>query len=135
MKEFTGSVGAEMSNASRKARGAETQRLVAGYWNENGWPWATDAGAGRSGSDLLNTPGIKAEIKARRGFDLSAWLRQASKAPGHGLALVVQRPDGFGPATIGDWPMILRQEDGLILLRRAGYGDPLPESLLVQEEG
>ena len=64
-----------MPSNSRKVRGAETQRLVAAYWNENGWPWATDAGAGRSGSDLLNTPGLKAEVKARRDLNLAAWLR------------------------------------------------------------
>lgn len=118
-----------MSNASRKSRASETQRLIAAYWADNGWPWCTDAGSGRTGSDLLNTPGIKAEIKARRDLNLSAWLRQASSAKGPGLCLVVHRPDGFGPATIGDWPMTFRQEDGLILLRQAGYGDPLPEAL------
>lgn len=31
--------------------------------------------------------------------------------------------------------MIFRQEDGIILLRQAGYGDPLPESPLVLPEG
>jgi len=110
---------------SRKARGAETQRLVVSYMQEHGWPWATDAGAGRSGSDILNTPGLKIEVKARRDLNLPAWLRQASAAPGQGLSLVVQRPDGFGPAKIEDWPMIFRLGDGIILLRQAGYGDPL----------
>jgi len=124
-----------MTSSSRKSRGAETQRLVAAYWGANGWPYCTDAGAGRSGNDLINVPGIKAEIKARRDLNLAAWLRQASAARGDGLALVVHRPDGFGPATIGDWPMTFRQEDGLILLRQAGYGDPLPEISLVLPEG
>jgi hypothetical protein len=124
-----------MASSARRSRAWETQRLVAAYWAEHGWPFCTDVGSGRGGADLLNTPGIKAEVKARRDLDLPAWLRQASKAPGHGLALVVQRPDGFGPATIGDWPMIFRQEDGIILLRQAGYGDPLPESPLVLPEG
>lgn len=114
-----------MPSSSRKARGAETQRLVAAYWVGNGWPWCTDAGAGRSGSDLINTPGLKVEVKARRDLNLPSWLRQAAAAPGEGIVAVVQRPDGFGPATIGDWPMIFRQEDGIYLLRRAGFGDPL----------
>ena len=52
-----------MTSSSRKSRGAETQRLVAAYWGANGWPYCTDAGAGRSGNDLINVPGIKAEIK------------------------------------------------------------------------
>jgi hypothetical protein len=125
-----------MSNASRKSRGAETQRLVAAYWRDHGWPFCTDAGAGRNGADLINTPGLRPEIKAVRGFSIPSWLRQASQHPGPGLALVVQRPDGFGPATIGDWPMIFRQEDGIILLRQAGYGDPLDyDGPLVLPEG
>ena len=124
-----------MTGNSRKQRGAETQRLVAEYLQAHGWPWATDAGAGRSGSDILNTPGVKIEVKARRDLDLSAWLRQASSAPGNGLASVVHRPDGYGPAKIGDWPVTLRLEDWVTLLRQAGYGDPLPELPLVLPEG
>jgi hypothetical protein len=119
-----------MPSNHRKHRGAETQRLVAAYWGENGFPYCTDAGAGRNGADLLNTPGIRAEIKAVRQFSIPAWLRQAGGHAGEGLPLVVQRPDGFGPASIGDWGMIFRQEDGLYLLRRAGFGEPL-----AQEEG
>lgn len=122
-----------MPSRSRKSRGAETQKLVAEYMREHGWPYATDIGAGRNGSDILNTPGLKVEVKARRDFSVTTWLKQATAAPGLGLACVVQRPDGYGPAKIGDWPVILRLEDAIILLRQAGYGDPLPP--LVQPEG
>lgn len=125
-----------MPSNSRKSRGAETQRLVAAYMVEHGWPWATDAGAGRTGSDILNTPGLKVEVKARRDFNITAWLRQASGAPTPGVPCVVQRPDGYGPAKIEDWPMIFRFGDGIILLRQAGYGDPLPyDGPLVLPEG
>jgi len=124
-----------MSNASRKSRGAETQRLVASYMAEHGWPYATDAGAGRNGNDILNVPGLNMEVKARRDFNVTGWLRQASGVVTPGLACVVQRPDGYGPAKIEEWPMILRFGDGIILLRQAGYGDPLPDSPLVPPEG
>lgn len=124
-----------MAGNARKARGAETQRLVAEYMKEHGWPWATDAGAGRNGSDILNTPGLKVEVKARRDFSVTSWLRQASGVLTPGVPCVVQRPDGYGPAKIEDWPMIFRLGDGIILLRQAGYGDPLPESPLVLPEG
>ena len=123
-----------MPSSHRKQRGAETQRLVADYMREHGWPWATDVGAGRTGSDILNVPGLKVEVKARRDFSVTSWLRQASAGEIPGLPCVVQRPDGYGPAKIEDWPMIFRLGDGIILLRQAGYGDPLPE-LLVPEEG
>ena len=104
---------------SRKARGAETQRIVTEYLKEHGWPWATDAGAGRSGSDILNTPGLGFEVKARRDLSLPSWLRQADN--GSGVPIVVHRPDGFGPATIRLWPMTMRFVDGVELLRKAGY--------------
>lgn len=109
-----------MSNASRKARGAETQKLVAEYMKVHGWPFATDIGAGRNGSDILNTPGLKIEVKARRDLDLTGFLRQASSAPGLGVSSVVVRPDGYGPAKIADWPVILRFEDWITLLQQAG---------------
>lgn len=108
----------------RRARGAETQRAVAAYLAEHGWPYATDVGAGRGGIDVLGTPGLGIEVKARRDFEPLAWLRQAVRAAGGALPLVVHRPDGMGPATIADWPVTLRLADAVTLLRAAGYGDP-----------
>lgn len=106
--------------AHRRARGAETQRTVAAYFAAHGWPYCTDAGAGRQGSDLLGVPGLAVEIKARRAFQPLAWVRQADN--GTGLPLVVHRPDGMGPASIADWPVTLRLSDAVALLRAAGYG-------------
>lgn len=110
--------------ANRKRRGAETQRTVAAYLAVNGWPHATDVGAGRTGSDILGVPGLAVEVKARREYSPLAWLRQA--ATGLGLPLCVHRPDGMGPATVADWPVTLRLSDAVSLLRAAGYGDPEP---------
>lgn len=46
-----------------------------------------------------------------------------------GLPIVVTRPDGAGPATVDDWPVILRHADLRQLLRQAGYGDPIDEAV------
>jgi hypothetical protein len=103
----------------------QTQPLVAAYLREHGFPWATDAGSGRPGTDILNTPGLGWEIKARAQFDPLAWLRQARGYPG--LPLVVWRPNGYGPSNIAAWPMMTLFGPGVELLRAAGYGDPLSE--------
>ena len=55
-------------------------------------------------------------------------LKQAMRRAG--LALVIYRPPGYGPATIDDWPCILRFEDVCKLLAAAEYGDgPTVEQL------
>ena len=113
------------ANAHRKTRGAETQRAVAAYLATNGWPYATDAGAGRPGKDILGTPGLSIEVKARRDYDPLAWLRQAATSPG--LPIVIHRPDGMGPATVANWPVTMRLADVVGLLRAAGYGNPTDE--------
>ncbi len=109
--------------ASAKRRGADTQRAVAAYFAANGWPYATDAGAGRSGNDVLGVPGLCVEVKARKDFSPMAWLRQAATG-GTGLPMCVHRPVGMGTADVGKWPVTLRLADLLALLRHAGYGDP-----------
>lgn len=108
---------------SRKARGAATQRLVALWFRERGWPYATDIGAGRSGVDVENMPGLAPEVKARRDLDLTGWLRQATRNAGTSLPFVVHRPDGYGPASIGEWPVTLPLKHFTQLLIDAGYGD------------
>jgi hypothetical protein len=114
-----------MSLASAKRRGAETQRLAALYFAENGWPYATDAGAGRNGSDILGVPGLAIEVKARKDFSPLAFIRQAQTG-GPGLPLCIVRPPGMGPASVADWLFMARLADGVDLLRAAGYGDRRP---------
>lgn len=104
---------------TRKSRGAESQRAVAAYFASNGWPYCTDAGAGRSGADLLNLPGLYCEIRARRELRISEWVRATSKLAGPDLGFVVCRPDGMGPASVADWPVSLRLQDFVGLLARA----------------
>jgi hypothetical protein len=68
-------------------------------------------------------PGLDVEVKARRGLDLPSLLRQLDDRATHGnLGFGILRLDGQGPASIADWPVIIRLDDFTALLRAAGYG-------------
>jgi hypothetical protein len=112
---------------TRKVRGAQTQTAVARYLQATLFPYAESAGAGRSGRDVLNTPGVAVEVKARAGLDPLEWVRQSRKAsvPGE-LPVVVFRPNGLGLLSVGEWLVFITLEDFVVLLERAGYGTPPP---------
>jgi len=108
--------------SSRKQRGYDSQRVVANYLKENGWPYAEPVGAGRSGSDVTGIIGVDIEVKARRNLDLTGTLKQqAARASDGVLPLAVIRPDGYGPARIGEWPCVVPLSVMVQLLRDAGY--------------
>ena len=112
----------------RKHRGYASQRIAADWFQRNGFPFAEPVGAGRSGSDVTGMPGIDIEVKARRGFDPTAAMRQQEDRAARGdLAFALLRMDGQGPAVIGAWPVVIRLDHFTQLLRAAGYGDPLTE--------
>lgn len=114
-----------MASQSRKHRGYKSQRIVAEYLAENGFPYAEPVGAGRSGSDVTGVIGIDIEIKARAGFEPAKTMKQLAERGKDGiLPLAVMRLNGQGEASIGDWVMLMRFADGVDLLRDAGYGDP-----------
>ena len=107
---------------SRKHRGYASQRIFAEYLVERGWPFALSTGAGRSGSDITGVIGVDFEIKARRGLDLPALMRQLRERSEDGiLGIGVLRLNGQGPASVADWPCIVRAEDLATLLKAAGY--------------
>ena len=110
-----------MSSQSRKARGMRTQLKVAEWFQRCGFIYAESAGAGRPGVDVLGTPGLKIEVKARREFSPLSWIRQARGAKGAGLPFVVFRCDGQGEANVGEWPVLIRLDDFTEVLREAGY--------------
>lgn len=110
-----------MSNASRKARGMRTQLVVAEWFKERGWPYAESTGAGRSGVDVKNLPGLACEVKARRDFSPIAFLKQAAKGA-DGLPFCVVRPDGLGEQNVHKWGVMMTLEDFTDLLHKAGYG-------------
>lgn len=110
--------------SARKRRGAATQALVAAWFRDHGHPFATDAGAGRQGRDVLGTLGLAIEVKARADLQPQAWLRQAESTAAGDVPVVVFRPNGMGPACINDWGVLMRLDDFTALSRAAGYGDP-----------
>lgn len=117
-----------MPSQSRKHRGYRSQKVVAMYLAENGFPFAESTGAGRSGSDITGTVGIDWEIKARADFSPSAVIKQLKdRHNGKDLPLAVLRLNGQGEASITEWVGIIRLEDLVKLLREAGYGDPIAD--------
>lgn len=113
-----------MTSTHRKARGSATQGIAAAWWRGHGFPYCTDAGAGRTGRDLLNLIGLAGEVKARANFNPLAWIRQAKSNAAGDLPFVLLRCNGQGEKTVADWPVLLRLEDFTRLVRAAGYGDP-----------
>lgn len=108
--------------SSRKQRGYDSQRIVAQYFKDHGWPFAEPVGAGRPGSDVTGVVGCDIEVKARRNLDLTGTLRQQAARAAEGvLPFAVLRPDGYGPSKIGDWPVVLPLSVMVELLREAGY--------------
>lgn len=113
-----------MTSQSRKHRGYESQRIVADYLRDLGWPHARAIGAGESGPDIVEVLDIDVEVKARRGFDpLAAMRQQAQRADVNRLPFAVLRMDGQGRESIGAWPVVIRFDAFISLLIGAGYGD------------
>ena len=98
---------------SRRRRGRETELIVARHVRKV-WPYAEPTSTGAPGRDITGTGAVAWEVKARRGLDLPAWMRQATKnaADGHIPALAI-RQTGDGPANVDDWPVVVRMADFL----------------------
>lgn len=119
----------------RKHRGYESQKWAAEWFQEHGWPFAESAGAGRPGVDVTGMPGVAVEVKARRGFNLTGWLKQAASERRKGLPVVIVRPDGYGKARLHQWGAVLTLEDLTTLLHQAGYGTPYDTGSLDTHDG
>lgn len=114
-----------MASQSRKHRGYRSQKVLAMYLAENGFPFAESTGAGRSGSDITGCVGIDWEVKARTGFNPAAVIAQMKERNnGKDIQLAVLRLNGQGEKSVGDWVALTRLETLVDLLREAGYGDP-----------
>jgi hypothetical protein len=117
-----------MPSQSRKHRGYRSQKVVAMYLAEHGFPFAESTGAGRPGTDITGTVGIDWEVKARKDFSPSATIKQLKdRHNGKDLPVAVLRLNGQGEANVGEWVTLLRLEDFVELLRQAGYGEPNAE--------
>jgi hypothetical protein len=108
-------------NRGRIDRGKQTQLIVARDWYAvQGWPLCEPVGGGRQGRDITGMPGLFCEVKAERGWRPTTWLRQHEVRAGVPL-WVIQRPDGYGPANLAEWPVIMRLDQHTALLQAAGY--------------
>ena len=112
-----------MATQSRKHRGHRSQKVFAEYVRDI-FPYAEPTGAGRQGKDILSTPGVSFELKARAGFDPKTALKQAhmEAAESGELPVAVLRMNGQGEASIGEWVACLRVDTLKQLLKEAGYG-------------
>lgn len=109
---------------SRRARGFETEELVVAALRADGWPQAETPTRGAGGRDILGTPGVCFEIKARTGFEPLAAMRQAARNADGDLPVVLLRLNGQGEKSIDSWPAILPFGELRKLLRAAGFGEP-----------
>ena len=110
-------------SSSRKARGRETERIVADYLREHGWPYAEPVGAGRSGADITGTPSLAIEIKARRALRLTEWLKEVVRDPNR-VPLLIFGVDGLGPSSFDHLSAVMPLAIAIEQLRDAGHGDP-----------
>ena len=102
----------------RKHRGYKTQRLVADYFKNEGWPHAHSVGAGAQGSDIVGLP-FDVEVKARSGFNPKAAIAQI-KARGSGLGFAVLRLNGQGE-NAAEYVAVIEFKELVNLLKQAGY--------------
>ena len=111
-----------MTSQSRKHRGYRSQKVFADHVRTL-FPYAEPTGAGRQGRDILGTPGVWFELKARSGFNpLEALKQMERESEGDDVQAAVLRMNGQGEANIGQWVVCLRVDTLLRLLKEAGYG-------------
>lgn len=110
-----------MPSQSRKNRGYRTQKVFAEYIRDI-FPYAEPTGAGRQGTDVLSTPGIHWELKARTGFNPVAALKQIEADSGDAHGVAVLRCNGQGEQNIGEWVVCMRVDTLKELLKEGGYG-------------
>jgi hypothetical protein len=96
---------------SRKRRGMRTQAVIAEDYREWRFPYATDAGAGRPGVDILNADPLATEVKARGTVSLVAQLKKLRADNPGKLPNVTWRHNGQGEASLSDWTVTLFYED------------------------
>ncbi len=69
------------------------------------------------GVDLVETPGAAVEIKARANLAIPAFIKQAKANAGQQMPVLILRLNGQGPASIDDWPVVVRMADFIELWR------------------
>ena len=107
---------------ARTTRARETERLLAQWYREHGWPHADRVPASLPGRDITGMPGLAPEVKARSDFQPRAWVRQAVRNAGPDMPYVVMRCNGQGEADLAEWLVLRPLLDDTKLLIDAGYG-------------
>lgn len=106
---------------SRVIRGRETERIIAKDLRASGAPDAEAIPASLRGRDIKGIPGLALEVKARGRFRPLEWIAQAVRNAEGDIPMVVLRCNGQGPASLDDWPVIMRYGDAKDLLSEANY--------------
>jgi hypothetical protein len=97
---------------TRRDRAREAELRLAEWLQANGWPDAEANQPARPGPDILHTPGLAIEVKAKAELALPAWLRQAGRqAPPGTIPLLIVRGARQGPADIGAWAAVQRLDE------------------------
>lgn len=110
----------------QKRKGTAAEVAVVGALIEAGWPYAERralAGVQDKG-DIAGVAGVVLEVKSHKTYSFQAWLREAKAEQENANAahaVVVAKPNGVGATRVGEWFFVMRLEDGLRLLKEAGY--------------
>ena len=117
-----------MSKAKAKGTAAET--AVVKYLSGQGFPLAQRralSGALDQG-DVTGTPCLTFEVKNHKSYQFQAWLREAEvekNNAGADFCPLIVKPNGVGLSSVKDWFFVLTMDEGMALLRAAGYGSAL----------
>jgi hypothetical protein len=105
---------------ARHDRGRRTNRVVAAWLAEHGWPGAKATYGSEPGKDIKEgVPGHSIEVKARADFNPKAWLRQAQKSAAAGeRPCAIVRMNGQGEDA-GEYLVFRRLEDDELNRERA----------------
>lgn len=109
---------------ARVQRGRATEECVAQWFREHGWPDAERRPASLPGSDVDGMPLWDVEVKARRSFNLMAWLKQVKTRAGARVPFLVLRPDSYGPERIAQWPVVIPLDHFTELMKVYEWGEP-----------
>ena len=119
-----------MASQHRKHRGYKTQSSIALYLAQF-WPYAQSAGAGRQGKDITGVP-FDLEAKARASFNPKEYIdqvKQRTSVSGElGFAVLRLNGQGDGNSAVKDYAAVIRFEDLVDLLIKAGY-DKMPPNI------
>ena len=113
-----------------KAKGTAAESAVVKYLAEQGFPDAERralSGANDHG-DITGTPCLTWEVKNHKSYSFQAWLREAEVEKdnsGADFCPLVVKPNGVGLNSVKDWFFVMTMDEGLSLIRAAGYGSEL----------